>query len=76
MCTSGENSGYEPTPVPKAVPGATSVATGDTADNSLALSNALSKQRRRKGAAATVRNEGGAEGLTTSESTGKKLFGE
>ena len=74
MCSGGGGS-YEPTPVPKAVPGATSVATGETADSGLALSKALERQRRRTGAASTVRNEGGAGGLTDS-SGGKRLFGE
>ena len=56
MCSSGSN--YEPTPVPKAVPGATSVAAGSPEDSLLNLSRVRASQRKRRGAASTVRNEG------------------
>lgn len=74
MCSGGGGS-YEPTPVPKAVPGATSVSTGATDDSGLTLSKALANQRRRRGAASTIRNVGGAGGIAD-VSGGKKLFGE
>ncbi|MDY2983854.1 MAG: hypothetical protein SOR75_00805 [Synergistes jonesii] len=73
MCSSGSN--YEPTPVPKAVPGATSVAAGSPEDSLLNLSRVRASQRKRRGAASTVRNEGGAGGISDTTS-GKKLFGE
>lgn len=73
MCSSGSN--YEPTPVPKAVPGATSVASGAPEDSLLNLSRVRASQRKRRGAASTVRNEGGAGGISDTTS-GKKLFGE
>lgn len=73
MCSSGGES-YEPTPVPKAVPGTTSVASGATEESDLSLSRTLEKQRKRRGAAATIRNEGGAGGIESSGG-GKKTFG-
>lgn len=75
MCSlGGGGSSYEPTPVPKAVPGATSVASGTTEEGNLSLSRTLEKQRKRRGAAATIRNEGGAGGIDSSGS-GKRTFG-
>ena len=73
MCSSGGGN-YEPAPVPKAVPGATSVASGTTEESGLSLSRTLEKQRKRRGAAATIRNEGGAGGIESSGS-GKRTFG-
>lgn len=74
MCSFGGGS-YEAAAVPKAVPGATNVSTGETQDSDLSLSRALEKQRKRRGAASTVRNEGGAGGVASSSSGGKKTFG-
>ena len=75
MCSlGGGGSSYEPTPAPKAVPGATSVASGTTEEGNLSLSRTLEKQRKRRGAAATIRNEGGAAGIENG-SGGKRTFG-
>lgn len=73
MCGGGND--YEPTPVPKAVPGATSVASGASEDSLLNVSRVRASQRKRRGAASTVRNDGGAGGIADT-SGGKKLFGE
>ena len=71
MCSSGS---YTAATVPKAVPGTTDVSTGATEDSDLSLSKALEKQRKRRGASSTIRNEGGASGVSSS-SSGKKTFG-
>ena len=70
----GGSSSVEPTPVPKAVPGTTSVASGTAEESELSFSRTLEKQRKRRGAAATIRNEGGAGGIESSGS-GKRTFG-
>lgn len=72
VCSSGGGN-YEPAPVPKAVPGTTSVASGTAEEGDLSLSRTLEKQRKRRGAAATIRNEGGAAGIESSG--GKRTFG-
>ena len=73
MC--GGGSGYEATPIPKAVPGATSVEQGTSEDSLLNISRVRAEQKKRRGAASTVRNDGGASGIADT-SGGKKLFGE
>lgn len=73
VCSFGGGSSYTPPPVPKAVPGATSVASGSSEESDLSLSRTLANQRKRRGAAATIRNEGGAAGI---EGSGlKRTFG-
>ena len=75
MCSlGGGGSSYEPTPAPKAVPGTTSVASGTAEESGRSLSRTLEKQRKRRGAAATIRNEGGSAGIENG-SGGKRTFG-
>lgn len=76
MCFSSD---YEAPSAPKAVPGATEVGTGSSDSSQNALAKTLERQRQRRGVASTIRNSGGAAGLTasgTGSGEGKAKMGE
>lgn len=72
MCVGGGES-YKPTPTPSAVPGTTNVSSGKAADSETVQSRYIEKMRRRQGFNATIKNEGGAAGLTGG--AGKETLG-
>lgn len=71
----GGGGDYKAAPTPSIIPGTTAVSSGITADSSVIQAQAERKARQRRGFASTIRNEGGATGIS-SGTTGKTMLGE
>lgn len=61
-------------PVPSIVPGVTNVSSGAMSDDEMVRNRFLESHRRRRGVIDTIRNVGGAEGLSAPQ--GKQKLGE